>query len=198
MSSEGIVYQWDKACDAMPVLRPLVYAAVLGTIFYLVMVVLPSRLIPYNEGRPPPNSTHVYDSLSEQYVYRDTNRNPENTFRKEEQRGRLSQSQRTGVSYSWEISELVENDDGIYRIKSTTGLFVDRRDLRKVKQSMQTLSVKSDVTGYKDMIGGKVMVELHRDVVSRCPYYVLRLFGKDRIIHAGARYVEDGTQCRYL
>ena len=198
MASEGIIYQWDKACDAMPILRPLVMTALSALIVYVVMFFLPSRIIPYNEGRPPPNSAHVYDSLSDEYVYAETNRNPENTFRKEEQRGRLSQSQLTGVSYSWEVSELVENPDGLYTLKSITRLFVDRRDLRKVKQSYQVLSVRSDVTGYKDMIEGEVLVELQRDVVSRCPYYVLKLFGKARIIHGGARYVEAGTNCDYL
>lgn len=78
---EGLVFQWDKACDAMPALRP---AAKIGGILFLVFlmfVVIPASKKVVNEYRPHPNRPTDFDAVSGEYfASADTNLDPADTF----------------------------------------------------------------------------------------------------------------------
>jgi len=65
---ESFLFQWDKACDAMPLLRPAWKTFIAVTLLSLIFVIFPNIFIPDNEHRPPPGQGLVYDSVKKEYV----------------------------------------------------------------------------------------------------------------------------------
>jgi len=65
---EGLIFQWDKACDAMPLLRPVSKLFAMLSVIVLVFVILPSIFMPENERRPDPLSQGSYDANKAKYV----------------------------------------------------------------------------------------------------------------------------------
>lgn len=65
---EGILFQWDKACDAMPMLRLASRALCIFLLFVLVFFIIPSIFMPDNLRRPGPLDYGKYDSAQGRYV----------------------------------------------------------------------------------------------------------------------------------
>lgn len=65
---DALIFQWDKACDAMPVLKPLSKVAGLCFILGLMLVVFPGMFSVDNEGRGNPTVLTEFDPVAGEYV----------------------------------------------------------------------------------------------------------------------------------
>ena len=65
---EAFLFQWDKACDAMPLLRPFARILAFLFIFILVFSILPSMFMPENYHRPDPLKRGTYTSAQLTYL----------------------------------------------------------------------------------------------------------------------------------
>jgi len=78
---EGFVFQWDKACDAMPALRPASKILGMLLLLFLMFVLIPAIFRIVNENRPHPNRPTDFDAVSGKYLTsNDTNLDPADTF----------------------------------------------------------------------------------------------------------------------
>lgn len=65
---EGILFQWDKACDAMPSLRYLPVCFLCGFVLLFMFVISLKLLMPINEQRPAPKLTELFDPVEGEYT----------------------------------------------------------------------------------------------------------------------------------
>jgi len=218
---ETLIFQWDKACDVMPILRPGAKILFSVLTLYFLFVAAPSMVIPMNEHRPMPNQNKIYDSVSGKYVDRSELANySEETYSESEELSKLVLREQEvsdeivsvniggGISsssdsvlgeeawdYMVEVAYLVDSALGRRRLKLDTGIYVDSRDLRFVSEHRQSITLDPPTKAGANLVNFPVRVKTMRNIVTRCAYYSIFLYGEDRLVLGGPDVQEINTNC---